>query len=102
MLPLAELLDVDVVMPSLPGFLYSELPQTPTTRASIAEAFHLLTETLGYERYFAFGGDIGGVANSWLAAMHPEQLAGLHMIHGPFPCRFRRSRIARGAGVLRR
>lgn len=89
MLPLAELLDVDVVIPSLPGFLYSELPQGPATRASIAEAFHLLmTETLGYERYFAFGGDIGGVANSWLAAMHPEQLAGLHMIHGPFPADF--------------
>ena len=74
--------------PRCRGFLYSELPQGPATRASIAEAFHLLTETLGYERYFAFGGDIGGVANSWLAAMHPEQLAGLHMIHGPFPADF--------------
>ncbi|MET0853601.1 MAG: epoxide hydrolase family protein [Microterricola sp.] len=89
MLPLSELLDVDVVIPSLPGFLFSELPQGPATRASIAEEFHLLmTETLGYERYFAFGGDIGGVASSWLATLHPEHLAGLHMTHGPFPADF--------------
>ena len=32
------------------------------TRATIAETFHvLMTETLGYDRYFAFGGDIGGL-----------------------------------------
>jgi pimeloyl-ACP methyl ester carboxylesterase len=89
MLPLADLLDVDVVIPSLPGFLYSELPEGPLTRAAIAECFHtLMTETLGYERYFAFGGDIGGAASAWLANMYPQEVAGLHMIHGPFPADF--------------
>ncbi|HKH07600.1 MAG TPA: epoxide hydrolase [Agromyces sp.] len=89
MLPLVDLLDVDVVVPSLPGFLYSELPQGPLTRAAIAETFHtLMTETLGYERYFAFGGDIGGAASGWLATMYPDEVVGLHVIHGPFPADF--------------
>jgi pimeloyl-ACP methyl ester carboxylesterase len=86
LLPLADLLDVDVVIPSLPGYLWSELPDGPATRAAVAETFHtLMTETLGYERYFAFGGDIGGSACGWLATMYPDEVAGLHVIHGPFP-----------------
>ncbi|MDQ0896034.1 epoxide hydrolase family protein [Agromyces ramosus] len=94
MLPLLELLDVDVVVPSLPGFLYSDLVDGPLTRAAIAETFHtLMTETLGYERYFAFGGDIGGAASGWLATMYPREVAGLHMIHGPFPADFDASPI---------
>lgn len=94
MLPLADLLDVDVVIPSLPGFLFSELVDGPLTRAAIAETWHtLMTETLGYERYFAFGGDIGGAAAGWLATMYPREVAGLHVIHGPFPADFDASPI---------
>lgn len=86
LLPLADLLDVDVVIPSLPGYLWSELPEGPATRAAVAETFHtLMSETLGYERYFAFGGDIGGSACGWLATMYQDEVAGLHVIHGPFP-----------------
>jgi pimeloyl-ACP methyl ester carboxylesterase len=89
LLPLADLLDVDVVIPSLPGYLWSELPDGPATRAAVAETFHtLMTETLGYERYFAFGGDIGGSACGWLATMYPAEVAGLHVIHGPFPAEY--------------
>ena len=53
----------------------------------------LMTETLGYERYFAFGGDIGGAASGWLATMYPQEVAGLHVIHGPFPADFDASPI---------
>lgn len=89
LLPLADLLDVDVVVPSLPGHLWSQLPEGPTTRAAIAETFHvLMTETLGYERYFAFGGDIGGSSCGWLSTMYPDEVAGLHVIHGPFPAEY--------------
>ncbi len=89
LLPLADLLDVDVVIASLPGFLYSELQDGAATRASFAERFHtLMTETLGYERYFAFGGDIGGATCTWLATMYPDEVAGIHLIHGPFPSSF--------------
>jgi pimeloyl-ACP methyl ester carboxylesterase len=90
LLPLADLLDVDVVIPSLPGHLYSELPDGPLTRRSIGEAFHvLMRESLGYERYFAFGGDIGGSACAWLSTLYPDEVAGLHLIHGPFPAEYR-------------
>lgn len=86
LLPLADLLENDVVIPSLPGYLWSRLPDGPATRAAVAESFHsLMTQTLGYERYFAFGGDIGGSACGWLATKYPDEVAGLHVIHGPFP-----------------
>ncbi|WP_433267174.1 hypothetical protein ACQPWR_05490 [Micromonospora vinacea] len=47
-----------------------------------------MTDVLGYERYGAFGGDVGGVVTGWLGALHPEQVAGIHMIHPPFPASF--------------
>jgi len=51
----------DVVVPSLPGFLCSEAPRGPFTRRGVAEIWHeLMTKTLGYQRFGAFGGDIGG------------------------------------------
>ncbi len=62
----------DVVVPSLPRFLYSQLPRTPLTRAAMAETLHvLMTDVLGYQRYGAFGGDIGGAVTGWMAALHP-------------------------------
>lgn len=79
----------DIVVPSLPGFLYSELPTGPLTRAAMAQTLHLLmTDVLGYQRYGAFGGDIGGVVTGWLGALYPEQVVGIHMIHPPFPASF--------------
>jgi pimeloyl-ACP methyl ester carboxylesterase len=79
----------DVVVPSLPGFLYSDLPAGPLTRAAIAHRLHrLMTEVLGYERYGAFGGDIGGAATAWMGALYPAEVAGIHMIHLPFPSTF--------------
>jgi pimeloyl-ACP methyl ester carboxylesterase len=76
----------DVVVPSLPGFVYSDLPAGPATRASTARTLHaLMTDVLGYHRYGAFGGDIGGVATGWLGALYPDQVAGIHLIHPPFP-----------------
>ncbi|RZU72880.1 pimeloyl-ACP methyl ester carboxylesterase [Micromonospora kangleipakensis] len=79
----------DVVVPSLPGFLWSELPEGPLTRAAMARTLHLLmTDILGHHRYGAFGGDVGGVVTGWLGALYPEQVAGIHMIHPPFPASF--------------
>ncbi|WP_022887494.1 epoxide hydrolase family protein [Glaciibacter superstes] len=79
----------DVVIPSLPGFLFSTLPSGPLTRESMARILHqLMTEELGYERYGAFGGDIGGTVVAWLGALYSEQVAGIHMIHPPFPADF--------------
>ncbi|MEU8162439.1 epoxide hydrolase family protein [Micromonospora parva] len=95
MLPLVDRLTspagggFDVVVPSLPGFGFSEVPDEPVTRALLARTQHeLMTDVLGYERYGAFGGDVGGVVTGWLGALYPEQVAGIHMIHPPFPASF--------------
>lgn len=70
----------DVVIPSLPGFLFSELPDGPSTRRAVAETWHrLMTETLGYRRFGAFGGDIGGGVTQWLGALFPQTVAGIHL-----------------------
>jgi pimeloyl-ACP methyl ester carboxylesterase len=70
----------DVVIPSLPGFLYSDLPRGPFTRRGVAGLWHeLMTEVLGYRRFGAFGGDIGGGVTQWLGALYPQDVAGVHI-----------------------
>ena len=70
----------DVVIPSLPGFLYSQLPPGPFTRRGTARAWHaLMTRSLGYPRFGAFGGDIGGGVTQWLGALYPGEVAGVHI-----------------------
>jgi pimeloyl-ACP methyl ester carboxylesterase len=94
MLPLAKRLadsdtGFDVIVASLPGFLYSDLPDGPQTRAAVAHTLHrLMTDVLGHQRYGAFGGDIGGVAAGWLGALFPNNVVGIHLIHPPFPASF--------------
>jgi len=69
----------DVIIPSLPGFLYSDLPAGPFTRRGVAEIWHtLMTEVLGYRRFGAFGGDIGGGVTQWLGALFPGEVVGVH------------------------
>ncbi|WP_018349749.1 epoxide hydrolase family protein [Longispora albida] len=75
--------DFDVVVPSLPGFAFSEAPRGPFTGRAVAGTWqHLMTTTLGYERYGAFGGDIGGSVTQWLGALYPASVAGIHMTSG--------------------
>jgi pimeloyl-ACP methyl ester carboxylesterase len=70
----------DVVVPSLPGFLYSDLPRGPFTRRGVAGLWHeLMTQALGYPRFGAFGGDIGGGVTQWLGALYPRDVAGVHI-----------------------
>jgi len=35
--------------------------------------------SLGYERFFASGGDIGARVTSWLGARHPQRVRGIHV-----------------------
>jgi glyoxylase-like metal-dependent hydrolase (beta-lactamase superfamily II)/pimeloyl-ACP methyl ester carboxylesterase len=79
----------ELIIPSLPGFLYSELPDEPLTREAMADLLHeLMARHLGHERYGVFGGDIGGTVAAWIAAKHPRHVMGLYMIHPPFPAGF--------------
>jgi pimeloyl-ACP methyl ester carboxylesterase len=70
----------DVIVPSLLGFGFSSRPQVPVGPAVIAELWHaLMSEGLGYERYFAQAGDWGSFVTSRLALQHPEGVAAIHL-----------------------
>jgi pimeloyl-ACP methyl ester carboxylesterase len=75
----------DVVIPSLPGHLYSGLPDGPLTRPAIADLWVRLMGELGYERFGAHGGDIGADVTNWLGIRHPERIIGIHTIHPKMP-----------------
>ncbi|MEZ4495021.1 MAG: epoxide hydrolase [Dehalococcoidia bacterium] len=70
----------DVVVPSLPGYGFSEIPTVggygPGKTARLWDA---LMQELGYARYGAQGGDWGAVVTRNLGAYFPERLAGIHM-----------------------
>ncbi|HEY1914808.1 MAG TPA: epoxide hydrolase [Streptosporangiaceae bacterium] len=82
MLPTARLLsdEFDVIVPSLPGFLFSEPSADVFTRRIVAGVWHeLMTEVLGYERFGAYGSDIGGGVTTWLGALFPGDVVGVHL-----------------------
>jgi microsomal epoxide hydrolase len=76
----------DVVIPSLPGFGFSDRPrQRGCDVAAIASLLHkLMTETLGYSRYAAHGGDWGSAITEQLAVTQPSHLIGIHLTEVPF------------------
>lgn len=70
----------DLVIPSLPGFGLSGPPSGPIGTRAVAACMHkLMTETLGYERYIAQGGDWGSTIGGWIAHDYPDACAGLHL-----------------------
>ena len=69
-----------VVIPSLPGFGFSDKPTEPGWRLPrIAEAWGVLMQRLGYTRYVAQGGDWGAGVTSWMAKQQPSGLAAVHL-----------------------
>jgi pimeloyl-ACP methyl ester carboxylesterase len=73
----------DVVIPSLPGFGFSDLPaEGPLTAPVIADLWaRLMTDVLGYSRFGAYGGDIGSHVTGFLGARHPDRVLGIHTHH---------------------
>jgi pimeloyl-ACP methyl ester carboxylesterase len=69
----------DLVIPSLPGYGFSERPRHPVTYRYTAGLWHALMRGLGYERYGAGGTDFGAGVSSFMALVDPEPLIGLHM-----------------------
>jgi pimeloyl-ACP methyl ester carboxylesterase len=69
----------DVVIPSLPGYLFSERAARPTTYRDTAATWHRLMRGLGYARYGAGGGDFGAGVATFMALDGPEPLLGLHL-----------------------
>jgi pimeloyl-ACP methyl ester carboxylesterase len=68
----------DLVIPSLPGYGFSERPARTTMRDT-ARLWHRLMQGLGYERYGAQGGDFGASVTTYMALDEPEPLIGIHL-----------------------
>lgn len=70
----------DVVVPSLPGYAWSDIPEAPLNVAGVAARLHeLMTECLGYRRYVVQGGDWGAPISARLAFAHPDAVAACHL-----------------------
>ena len=69
-----------VVIPSLPGFGFSDKPTQPGWGLPrIADAWAVVMQRLGYSRYVAQGGDFGAGVTSWMAKQRSAGLAAIHL-----------------------
>jgi pimeloyl-ACP methyl ester carboxylesterase len=69
----------DVVIPSLPGYGYSDSPtELGWDPIRIARAWIMLMQRLGYSRYVAQGGDWGNAVTEQMALQTPPGLIGIH------------------------
>ncbi|MEO1336256.1 MAG: epoxide hydrolase family protein, partial [Myxococcota bacterium] len=69
----------DVVIPSLPGYAFSERTATPWTLRDTARLWRKLMATLGYEQYGLHGGDFGAAVSTFIALDTPSVVKGLHL-----------------------
>lgn len=70
----------DVVVPSLPGFAFSNPITGIIGPKRAGELMHaLMTELFGQTRYIVQGGDWGAHIASWMAHARPDALLGFHI-----------------------
>jgi epoxide hydrolase len=76
--PLSE--NFHLVVPSLPGYGWSDRPAAAGTGVErIARLWHTLMRQLGYDRYYAQGGDWGAFVAWTMSQQRPEGLAGVYV-----------------------
>ncbi len=68
-----------VVCPSLPGYGFSDRPAEGWSIARVAAAWPVLMKRLGYDRFFAQGGDWGAIVTSTMGVQADPGLAGIHI-----------------------
>jgi pimeloyl-ACP methyl ester carboxylesterase len=74
----------DVVVPSIPGFGFSE--RRALSSDAVADLWaKLMTEVLGYERFAAAGGDVGSNVTKELALRHPDRVSAIHLTDVGYP-----------------
>lgn len=83
--------DFHLVVPSLPGYGFSGKPTAPGWNIPrIATAWNALMPALGYDRYFAQGGDWGAAVTDAIGQQNLGACAGIHLnmvIARPDPAR---------------
>jgi pimeloyl-ACP methyl ester carboxylesterase len=75
----------DLVVPSIPGFGFSDRPTAPGSDPSrVAGLFAGLMTELGFDRFGVHAGDVGGSIAELIAARFPERVSGLHLTDVPY------------------
>ena len=75
----------DIIVPSLPGYGFSDKPRDPGVLFRIGDLWaSLMTEQLGYQRFGAHGGDWGSTVTEHLARSHAASVVGIHLTDVPF------------------
>lgn len=71
----------EVIVPSLPGFGFSTPLSTPGINFwRTADLWHtLMTQTLGFEKFCAQGGDWGALVTAQLGHKYADSLTGIHL-----------------------
>lgn len=76
----------DVVVPSLPGYGFSDRPRAAgIENRAIAGLWCKLMDSLGYRRFGAHGSDIGAGVTARLGLRHPDRIVGIHLSSPAFP-----------------
>lgn len=69
-----------VVVPSIPGFAFSQAPKAPITLREVGRMWrNLMVDHLGFDAFFAQGGDMGSICSCWMAFDHPQHVTALHL-----------------------
>jgi pimeloyl-ACP methyl ester carboxylesterase len=74
----------DLVIPSIPGFGFSD--KVTMSSEAVANVWkELMTENLGYDKFYAAGGDVGMGVTKVLASQYTEAVAGVHFTDIGYP-----------------
>lgn len=81
----------DVIVPSLPGYAFSDKPPKTGGAFELGNLWHrLMHDELGYRRFGAHGGDWGALVSEQLARSHSASVVGIHLTEVPFWHAFQR------------
>ncbi len=74
----------DVIVPSLPGYSFSDAPSAPGYgyRRAAEDLRRVVVEGLGHRRYGLHATGAGAYVTGWMALDHPDEVVGLHT-HDP-------------------
>lgn len=75
----------DVVVPSLPGYGFSDAPPALGFTSEIPRLWTELMAELGYDRFGAHGVDVGASVTNLLGLFYPERLLGIHVTYPAEP-----------------
>lgn len=74
----------EVVCPSIPGYGYSEASHKKGfDSVCAARIFHKLMKRLGFQQFYAHGGDWGWLVTTNMAQLEPKTVKGLHVNFAP-------------------